>query len=465
MKKIMKTMTMICLCVIMMCSGAISVFAADTPTFVVEQITGNTGDVVTVNVNVKNNPGIAAASVTVTYDDAVLELQSVNNGTVMEGALYQPPQYMKSPFTMSWVVLENKASDGILASLTFKIKDDATLGNSAIQLSYSSNNVINLDEEEVYFDVQNGGISVECNHVAGNWEIQTPATCTETGTEVQKCTKCGTVLNTRDVQATGHSFGAWETIVSPTCTETGKEQHTCSVCQFTEERDIAATGHVWEKDYTVDKEPTCTEDGSKSIHCKNCDAIKDIQIIPKAHKYSEWVIEQEATCKEDGMRYRVCTVCGEKETEVIPAAHKFGEWITTTAPTCTEDGSEQRTCTVCQFVEIRTVKATGHDWEKDFTVDKEPTETETGLKSIHCKNCDEVKDITEIPVLNASGEKNPVNPTSPENGVNTPATSTDNKAPETGDSSLVLPLFITFISACAVITLLIIYRKKANSTR
>ena len=39
----------------------------------------------------------------------------------------------------------------------------------------------------------------------------------------------------------------------------------------------------------------------------------------------------------------------------------------------------------------------GHDWNEDFTVDKEATCEETGLKSIHCKRCDERKEITTIP--------------------------------------------------------------------
>ncbi len=40
-----------------------------------------------------------------------------------------------------------------------------------------------------------------------------------------------------------------------------------------------------------------------------------------------------------------------------------------------------------------------HEWEDDYTVDKEPSCTEEGSKSIHCKGCDEVKDSTAIPAL------------------------------------------------------------------
>ena len=52
---------------------------------------------------------------------------------------------------------------------------------------------------------------------------------------------------------------------------------------------------------------------------------------------------------------------------------------------------------VCGKTKIEKVSALGHDWAEDFTVDKEATCEETGLKSIHCKRCDERKEITTIP--------------------------------------------------------------------
>jgi hypothetical protein len=38
-----------------------------------------------------------------------------------------------------------------------------------------------------------------------------------------------------------------------------------------------------------------------------------------------------------------------------------------------------------------------HSWETDYTIDKAPTETETGEKSIHCSKCDATKDAQTIP--------------------------------------------------------------------
>ncbi len=40
-----------------------------------------------------------------------------------------------------------------------------------------------------------------------------------------------------------------------------------------------------------------------------------------------------------------------------------------------------------------------HEWSTDYIIDKEPTCTETGLKSIHCKSCSETKNSVAIPMV------------------------------------------------------------------
>lgn len=44
-----------------------------------------------------------------------------------------------------------------------------------------------------------------------------------------------------------------------------------------------------------------------------------------------------------------------------------------------------------------------HEWETEYTVDKEATATEDGSKSIHCKNCDAKKDVQVIPATGKPG--------------------------------------------------------------
>ena len=270
-------------------------------------------------------------------------------------------------------------------------------------------------------------------------------TCTKAGkTAGSHCSVCGTVLKEQEeIPATGHAFGEWETVKSSTCEDNGSQKRVCKTCGYTETKDVNASGHSWEKDYTVDKEATCTEAGSKSIHCKNCDAVKESKVIETlGHEFvGEWTVEKEATCTEAGIKTRKCSRCDVMETESVPAightvvedakisetctkagktagshcsvcgtvlkeqeeipatGHAFGEWETVKSSTCEDNGSQKRVCKTCGYTETKDVNASGHSWEKDYTVDKEATCTEAGSKSIHCKNCDAVKESKVIETL------------------------------------------------------------------
>ncbi len=73
--------------------------------------------------------------------------------------------------------------------------------------------------------------------------------------------------------------------------------------------------------------------------------------------------------------------------------HKsYTEWSTATIPTCTENGAEMKTCNACGHVELRDTEPIGHEYSKDYTVDKEATKNESGLMSRHCIRC---KDFTD----------------------------------------------------------------------
>ena len=73
-------------------------------------------------------------------------------------------------------------------------------------------------------------------------------------------------------------------------------------------------------------------------------------------------------------------------------------------PTCTEQGKGHTICSICGDVmrDSVTVDAKGHDWDADFTIDKAADCKKTGSKSIHCKNCDSKKDVTEIEITGHS---------------------------------------------------------------
>lgn len=468
-KKILALLITCCLCVCMIPFS----FAAETqaedgqPAFVIDTVSGKQGDEVKVNISMRNNPGVAIVQFNVSYDSDALTLVSYERGPAMKDASFTWSQHITdNPYHCLWSGPVNRYDNGVMITFTFKIKDDAKPGSSTITLSYDPDNVINQDFENVNFAVQAGGVTVACSHTAGVWEVQTPATCTEPGTEVQKCTKCGEVVNsrvieatghtagawevhtaptctqpgteiqkcivcgavanTREIAATGHSFGEWETVTSPTCTDKGSEQRVCSVCGYTETRDVEATGHVWENEYTVDKEATCTEDGSRSIHCTVCDAVKDSQVIPATgHDYTSEVV-QEPTCTESGLERLTCTVCGHEEERVIPATgHDWGEWIVDKEATEAEEGNRHHECAVCGAVETEVIPV----------VEPEPTEP---------------AETTEPDTLPAE------QPTTPE--ATGDQTGTD--VPETGDSLWIAPALALGAAGAAAIALQAKRRRK-----
>ena len=119
-----------------------------------------------------------------------------------------------------------------------------------------------------------------------------------------------------------------------------------------------------------------------------------------------------ADLKDHDIKYAdeawVCTSCGKIFTdaegivEYDPDPCKDGHTIVIDqgkVATCTTDGlTEGKHCSVCKTVLVpQEVIPASHNWEEDFTIDKEPSCTTEGRKSIHCKKCGETKDEQVIP--------------------------------------------------------------------
>ena len=256
MKRILALISTICIC--LFCIPAIHSSAEpSTPAFVVEKVSGYAGDKVTVKITTENNPGVAYIRLLISYNSQVLKLLSASDGTIMTGASFVPGNDpTKNPYALTWASLENKTADGLLASLTFEILDEAALGESAVTLSYDPEDVFDVEFNNVPFTIQNGSVTVECDHVAGDWETQKPAACEEEGQEVKKCTKCQEVLEIRPIPATGHK---WK--------ETGRTEADCAnagsisyICEndptHTKQETIDALGQDWEAEREVDEDPT-----------------------------------------------------------------------------------------------------------------------------------------------------------------------------------------------------------------
>lgn len=227
-------------------------------------------------------------------------------------------------------------------------------GNIEYYTCTGCDKLLDKDGQEITEDIE---IPALGHDFTGEWTVTKPATCTESGVKARKCSRCketeketipatghteaedaavaatcttagktagshclvcNTIIKAQEeIPATGHSFGKWEKVKAPTCMGRGSVKRACDICGYIEIKDIAANGHVWNTDYTVDKQPTCTETGSKSIHCRNCREVKDVKAIEAlGHTLGDWIIDKPATVETAGSRHKECETCGailEKE--------------------------------------------------------------------------------------------------------------------------------------------------------
>ena len=245
-----------------------------------------------------------------------------------------------------------------------------------------------------------------------------------------------------------HELGTAEKSKGATCTTAGYTSHKCTVpgCNYEEYEWIEPLGHEWSKEGTVTQEQSCENPEITTYKCERtdiwpaCKATKQVETKPAlGHTWNEGKITKEATCTETGVKTYTCSRCGGTKTEEIPklSEHTWGEWTITNQPTCKTYGVKQRRCKVCNELDIETIAKTDHKWilesttpatcgigeiqhykcsvcgkTKDVTLDnplshawdsgkvtKEPTCTETGIKTFTCTNCGTTREET----INATG--------------------------------------------------------------
>ena len=131
------------------------------------------------------------------------------------------------------------------------------------------------------------------------WTVDKEATCEEAGSKSHHCTRpgCDSKSDVTIIEALGHEWSEGKETKAPTCTEAGEKTYTCTRCSATKTEEVAALGHDYSDEWTVDKEATTTETGSKSHHCKVCGDKTDVTIIPMIK--ADVSINVEVVKKED----------------------------------------------------------------------------------------------------------------------------------------------------------------------
>ena len=237
-------------------------------------------------------------------------------------------------------------------------------------------------------------------HAWDTGTVTTAATCTTAGVKTYKCQNTGCAeTKTEEIAALGHKWDDGTVTKAPTCTEDGVKTFTClNDGSHTYTEPVPATGHAWDAG-VVTKEPTYEEDGERTYTCQNDKTHVHKEVIPAlGYTFTETVVPP--TCTEDGYTLHTCNENPAKtyqDTPVAALGHQYKE--VTTPATCGASGSVDNVCERCNDKQhVKDLPATGeHQWDEGV-VTKEPTATETGIKTFTCKVCQAAKteDIVKV---------------------------------------------------------------------
>ena len=230
--------------------------------------------------------------------------------------------------------------------------------------------------------------------------VTTPATCEAVGVKTYNCQNAGCIeTKTEEIPALGHKWDEGTVTKAPTCTEDGVKTFTClNDGNHTYTEPVPATGHAWGAG-VVTKEATYEEDGERTYTCQNDKTHVHKEVIPAlGYTFTETIVPP--TCTEDGYTLHTCNENSAKtyqDTPVAALGHQYKE--VTTPATCGAPGSVDNVCERCNDNQhVKDLPATGeHQWNEG-TVTKEPTATETGIKTFTCTVCSATKteDIVKV---------------------------------------------------------------------
>ena len=133
----------------------------DAPFVIVDSKNAVIGNSVTVNISLKNNPGIASMKLNVEYDRSILTLTNIDYNYEI-GGQFQLPQQYGSPVVLNWFNgSANSEGDFTYATLTFEVSADAVVGeNTNIKVSYDPEDVYDISETNITFYTEGGTVKI-----------------------------------------------------------------------------------------------------------------------------------------------------------------------------------------------------------------------------------------------------------------------------------------------------------------
>ncbi len=279
---------------------------------------------------------------------------------------------------------------------------------------------------------------------SNDWTIDKAATCTQEGSKSHHCTRCDDKKDVTTIPKTDHHFDNGVITKQATTTETGLKTYTCQDCKTTKSEIIS----VIKNNDTVDSEAPVIDVGSikfskdsatvgdtVKISVKITDnvGINESVIILENYETGKKIHLQKGIYNENTKKYEysldinddipnghwyISSIQARDKADNLGIetfqqneysfivmrnnvdVHKWNDGKILQQATCTKQGLKEYTCLTCNKIKTETIKALGHDYSNNWTIDKTATCTQEGSKSHHCTRCNDKKDVTVIPKLN-----------------------------------------------------------------
>lgn len=140
---------------------ALDVVNSVAPMFIVNSANAMSGETVIVSVEVKNNPGIFGAILSFSFDDELV-LVNAEAGEAFADLVMTKPGKFVSPCNFVWDGMDEPATtDGEILKLTFKVSDEATVGEIlSVKCSYPNGGIVSSDLKNIDMDTVNANIAV-----------------------------------------------------------------------------------------------------------------------------------------------------------------------------------------------------------------------------------------------------------------------------------------------------------------
>lgn len=263
----------------------------------------------------------------------------------------------------------------------------------------------------------------EHEHIFGNWQTITEATCSKAGEEIGTCTVEGCKMTlTSSINKKEHSYGSWTTDSA-----TGLDTRECSVCGAKDTKNTTnpstpTTPTTCEHNYGAWVKPAgfdCTVGGTGTRTCSKCGDVKIETVGAKQHipgndcvctvcntvSHNYGTLEKPVgyMCTVGGTGTRTCSKCGDIKNETIApkqhnigsdcecddcgtVSHSYGDWQYETGYVCTAGGTRTRTCNKCGHGDSESVAAHPHNFGSNCVCPICGT-TAHNMVNCVCSNC------------------------------------------------------------------------------